>query len=233
MEIKKTKNADLENKKSIFFKLGLVVALSVVFVAFEWTTSDTQLTMLDGHSDLVLEEEWLAIPTMEDETLELKVEKPKVTLEFEILEKNEEPTDNMLDVDDILVADDPVLAYSFDMFDEPEPEIVPDVFDFVKVEKKPMYPGGERALITFLASEVEYPIPAIDLRLQGRVIVGFIINENGAVQDVEILRGVHPLLDNAARDVVKKMKRWKPGEQMGRNVSVRYTVPISFVLQHK
>jgi len=232
MEIKKTQNADLENKRSIFFKLGLIVALSIVLVAFEWTTKDTHLAVLDGDNNVPLEEEWMAIPTKSKEPEPVKIEKPKIAVDFKILEKDEKPTEKMLEVDNFFVSDQTKLAYSPEIFDEPEPEVETTIIDFIKVEKKPEYPGGERELIKFLAQEVEYPITAVDLRLQGRVIVGFIINEKGKVQDVTILRGVHPLLDKEAEKVVKKMKKWKPGEQMGRNVCVRYTVPILFRLQN-
>ena len=104
---------------------------------------------------------------------------------------------------------------------------------FFVVEEMPNFPGGEEALVKFLATNVKYPVVAMENGIQGKVFVQIIIDENGKVIEPKILRGVDPVLDQEAIRVVTAMPAWKPGKQRGRNVRVSYTVPINFVLQEK
>ena len=101
---------------------------------------------------------------------------------------------------------------------------------FFVVEEMPNFPGGEEALVKFLATNVKYPVVAMENGIQGKVFVQIIIDENGKVIEPKILRGVDPVLDQEAIRVVTAMPAWKPGKQRGRNVRVSYTVPINFVL---
>ena len=99
------------------------------------------------------------------------------------------------------------------------------------IEKMPEYPGGEQALIEFLSNNIKYPVTAQDKGIQGRVIIGFIIDKEGKVKQATVLRGVDAELDKEALRVVNLLENWVPGEQKGEKVSVRYTLPISFRLQ--
>ena len=96
----------------------------------------------------------------------------------------------------------------------------------------PEFPGGELALMRYLASSVKYPTIAEQNNIQGRVYIQFVINAKGEVTNVTILRGIHPSLDKEAIRVVENMPNWKPGKQRNTPVRVSYTVPINFVL-HK
>jgi TonB family protein len=102
---------------------------------------------------------------------------------------------------------------------------------FMVVEEMPEFPGGQEGLMNYLATNINYPVEAAEASIQGRVYVQFIINTEGGTEQIKILRGVHPLLDNEAYRVIETMPAWKPGKQRGRNVSVSYTVPVNFKLQ--
>jgi TonB family protein len=104
------------------------------------------------------------------------------------------------------------------------------VYNFAVIEEKPEFPGGNAALMQFLGSNTKYPEYAKENGIQGRVFVAFVIDKDGKVIDVEILRGVHKILDKEAIRVVSSMPDWSPGIQKGKAVKVRYQVPINFKL---
>ena len=111
----------------------------------------------------------------------------------------------------------------------PKPEVSNKVFDVV--EEMPSFPGGQAALMSFLSSNIKYPVVAQENGVQGRVIVGFVVERDGSITDVKVMRSVDPSLDREAQRVVKAMPRWKPGKQNGSAVRVKYTVPVTFRLQ--
>lgn len=115
---------------------------------------------------------------------------------------------------------------------EPEPpkhEEENKVFDIV--EQQPMFPGGPAALMKYLSDHTKYPVVAQENGVQGRVTVQFVVEKDGSISDVHVLRGVDPSLDKEAVRVVKSMPRWTPGKQNGINVRVNYRVPVLFRLQ--
>ncbi len=99
------------------------------------------------------------------------------------------------------------------------------------VEKMPIFPGGEEALKVFIANNLVYPEEAKKKAIQGKVFVSFVVSKEGKVKDIEIARGVHPALDEAAKTVVGKMPDWTPGYEKEEPVDVSYTIPIAFKLQ--
>ena len=111
----------------------------------------------------------------------------------------------------------------------PKPEVATKVFDVV--EEMPSFPGGQGALMQYLASNIKYPVVAQENGVQGRVIVSFVVERDGSISDVKVARSVDPSLDREAQRVVKSMPRWSPGKQNGSTVRVKYTVPVVFRLQ--
>jgi protein TonB len=111
----------------------------------------------------------------------------------------------------------------------PKPEVATKVFDVV--EEMPSFPGGQGALMSYLASNIKYPVVAQENGVYGRVIVSFVVERDGSISDVRVARSVDPSLDREAQRVVKSMPRWKPGKQNGSAVRVKYTVPVVFRLQ--
>ena len=115
---------------------------------------------------------------------------------------------------------------------EPEPpkhEEENKVFDIV--EQQPLFPGGPAALMKYLSEHTKYPVVAQENGVQGRVTVQFVVEKDGSISDVHVLRGVDPSLDKEAVRVVKSMPRWTPGKQNGITVRVNYRVPVLFRLQ--
>lgn len=113
----------------------------------------------------------------------------------------------------------------------PEPPKHEENKIFTVVEQMPMYPGGDAALMQYLSSNIHYPAVAAENGVQGRVVVGFVVERDGSITDVNVMRSVDPSLDREAVRVVKNMPRWTPGKQNGSAVRVKYQVPVTFRLQ--
>lgn len=113
----------------------------------------------------------------------------------------------------------------------PEPPKHEENKIFTVVEQMPMYPGGDAALMQYLISNIHYPAVAAENGVQGRVVVGFVVERDGSITDVNVMRSVDPSLDREAVRVVKNMPRWTPGKQNGSAVRVKYQVPVTFRLQ--
>ena len=99
------------------------------------------------------------------------------------------------------------------------------------IEEPAEFPGGNRALYSYISNNVKYPVIAQENGIQGKVYVKFIVNEQGVVSNAEILRGVDPSLDKEALRVVNSLPNFKPGRQRGKAVKVYYNAQISFQLQ--
>lgn len=227
MQIKKSQKASLEDKKIIYVLMGFVFVLSVCYVAFEWTEKEvTKYEVQD--TDFLFEEEVEIQQTQQQETTPPPpppaVQEVKVLnvveddVETETIEINAED-----DKETEVVIAPPVEA----PVEEEEEEVV-----FVVVETMPEFPGGQQALFKYLSENVKYPVIAQENGIQGRVICQFVVNKDGAIVDVEVVRsGGDPSLDKEAVRVIKSMPKWNPGKQRGKAVRVKYTVPVNFRLQ--
>jgi len=102
---------------------------------------------------------------------------------------------------------------------------------FTLVDEMPLFPGGEAARIKFLAENVRYPIQAVENGVQGIIYIGFVVNTDGKLTDITILRGIGSGCDEEAIRVIKKMPHWIPGKQNGNLVDVFLTMPITFKLE--
>ena len=98
-------------------------------------------------------------------------------------------------------------------------------------ETMPYFPGGNVLMLKYLADNIKYPASAVKAKKQGRVIVGFIVQKDGSITHAKIVRSIDPELDAEALRVVKGMPKWTPGTQLGKPVSVKYTLPVKFSLQ--
>ncbi len=154
-----------------------------------------------------------------------------------------EPQTTLLDIvdDDVDVQDDLDINAEDDQDSEvgefvapvendDEPVIV-EAEIFTIVEEQPEFPGGEESLMKFLQSNVKYPQLAKESNIQGTVYVQFVVEPNGSVSTVKVLRGIGGGCDEEAVRVVKNMPSWKPGKQRGKPVRVYFNLPIKFILQ--
>jgi protein TonB len=114
---------------------------------------------------------------------------------------------------------------------QPEPPKEEETKVFDVVEQMPSFPGGPSALMQFLSSNIKYPVVAEENGVQGRVVCTFVVEKDGSITDVRVIKSVDPSLDKEAMRVVKSMPKWIPGKQNGSAVRVKYTVPVTFRLQ--
>ena len=114
---------------------------------------------------------------------------------------------------------------------EPEPVKEEETKVFDVVEQMPSFPGGPSALMQYLSSNIKYPVVAEENGVQGRVVCTFVVEKDGSITDVRVVKSVDPSLDKEAVRVVKSMPKWIPGKQNGSAVRVKYTVPVTFRLQ--
>ena len=226
IENKKSEKANLENKKSTFFLIGLVLALGSVLFAFEWKTAETNAVIVLRTSEFA-PDDYIFIPPTAAEKRELP--KPIIKVPTFVV------VDNMTDVKEDIVLmstepdDEPLIDFNSLIF-QPDDNDKEEIIHFT-AEIMPEFPGGERALLSYLSGNVKYPLIAQENGIEGKVYVSFIIDEQGNIYDVNLIRGVDLSLDNEALRVVKGMPKWKPGKQGGRPVKVRYNVPIYFDLR--
>ncbi len=114
---------------------------------------------------------------------------------------------------------------------ENEAVLSTDTVVFTVCEKMPEYPGGPTALFSYLAEKIQYPAESVQKNEQGRAVVQFIVEKDGSLSNIHIIRSVTPKLDAEAIRVVKSMPKWTPGKQKGKSVRVKYTCPITFRLK--
>ena len=229
MEIKKSDKANLENKKLLFVEIGLVVALGITLFAFEWTSTETEVAMLDDTQELVLEEEIIPI-TQEAPP------PPPAAPKIPVLSDQIDIVDDEIEVDDDLfmnLEDDSSLGVEIMDYVEVEEEVVEEeAIPFQLVEEKPSFQGGDANQFSkWVNSRLEYPEIAKENGVQGRVTLQFTVEKDGTVTKVRVLRGVDPSLDKEAVRVVSMSPKWKPGKQRDRAVPVTYTFPVIFQLR--
>jgi TonB family protein len=113
----------------------------------------------------------------------------------------------------------------------PEKKESPPSEVFVVVEEMPAFPGGDKAMMEFIYNNIVYPQEAKEKNIQGRVVLRFVVKYNGEVGDVQVIKGVDPLLNKEAQRVIENLPVWKPGKQGGKPVNVWYSVPVTFQLK--
>ena len=106
-----------------------------------------------------------------------------------------------------------------------------DYITYEAVEEKPEYPGGMAELSNFMSRNIQYPVISQENGVQGKVVVQFVIDKEGNVEEVAIANGVDPYLDAEALRIIKMMPKWKPGKHVGKEVNVKCTIPVGFRLQ--
>ena len=228
MEIKKSPKADLEGKKSTWLLIGYVLILAVLFVSFEWTERDKQVTTDTGIVEPIFEEEMVPITEQEEvKQAPPPPEAPKVEEVLKIVENDAQVEESTIQSSEETGQAVDVKYVPVDVEEEP----VEEEQIFQVVEEMPEFPGGMAECLKFLDKNIKYPTIAQENGVQGRVIVQFVVNSDGTIVDPVVMRSVDPYLDKEALRVIKMMPKWKPGKQRGKAVRVKYTVPVTFKLQ--
>ena len=222
METKKSKDANLENKKFAFFAIGLVMISSLVLMAFNY--ADAEIAPKDDLTDNSgLSEEFVyELPEIEEEIIEEEepqVIPPVIINDIVIVDDDDDYDDiDFGDIEDEYDPDDECIGCEEDIEDE-EP------VDWAEVE--PAFPGGEGEMAKFIQDNIQFTSIDTELGNGGIVYVQFVVNKDGSIVDVTVPRGVSEGVNKSAMDVVKKMPRWTAGEQAGKKVRCKFTLPIN------
>ena len=229
METKKSLKANLEKGKIISFMMGLIVALAVLFTAFEWGERDIKIET----NTKISEPLYVGEPPLPSVPEPPEPPKPEVIKNQEILVI----VDDSEKVDPYKITPSefnekepqPVYVYTPPVIEDKE-EINPDEI-IIHAEIMPVFPGGDAALLKWIAERIVYPTVAAENGIDGLVSCSFVVNADGSISNVEIVRSKDPLLDKEAVRVLKLLPNWKPGMQGGKFVRVKYNVPVRFRLQ--
>jgi len=221
---KKNKKAEID--RGVLFTVGLVLALAATLVAFEWKTTP-ELVKLTGTSRSKPDQDIEIPPTGPD-----VVKPPSPAKLIDVIRIVANTIDTGINSDDLDTEAREGDVIGFEPADfgvVPAKEEEEDVILFA--EQMPLFPGGDAALLQYIQRTLKYPVSAQENGIQGRVFVRFVIDRQGNVSNVELARGVDPLLDNEALRVIRSLPVWEPGRQQGKPVRVLFTVPIVFKLQ--
>ncbi len=231
MEVKKSYKASLENKRLLFTEIGLVVALIIVYGAFNFSSKDAKVAALEDTTQVLIEEEMIAIQN------ELPPPPPEAP-QIPVLSDQIDIVDDDIKLDDdmfINLEDDSNLGVDIMDYKEvevQEEEVEEEAIPFQLVEQKPSFNGGDANTFSKWVNErLNYPEIAKENGVQGRVTLQFTVEADGRVTNVRVLRGVDPSLDAEAVRVVSSSPKWKPGRQRDRAVKVTYTFPVIFQLR--
>jgi len=220
--MKKSKKANLENKRSIFLQIGLVVTLAIVLLAFEWTSRIDTITYIDNRNS---EQGYEELPPITKQEIK-KPPPPKIIPQvIQVVDNNVDIEDDII-IPDVEVNPEDSIIYTYV---EPDEEIEP--VPYYAVEQVPVFlDGKDETLLKWISDNSKYPPICVTNDVIGTVWVSFTISTSGKVVDVTLLRKVDPYLDAEAIRVIKSMPNWKPGNQAGRKVPVPYQLPVKFTL---
>ena len=226
MNVKKRFGADLEKKKKSFLAVGLLFSFAMVLAAFEYRTIELPPPILGEQ------------PIIDDivDIIPVSIPKPPPppppplpTAEIKVVENNA-TIKNVIDVFIPEVELDTKIDFKLPVLVEPEEEIKEED-PFIHVEEMPRFPGGEVALFKYLGDNIKYPAMAKDAGINGKVYVTFVIEKDGSIGNVKILRGIGGGCDEEAIRILNGMPHWSPGKQRGKPVRVQYNLPINFILR--
>ncbi len=227
MEIKKSPKADLESKRLTFTLIGLVVSLFIIWRVFEYRSYDKQTFDDLQRTVEVIEEEMVEITKQEQPKPQPPAPKPQVT-QIQIVEDDVEVEDE-IDINAEVDQDEVIEEYEF--VPEIEEEEIVEAEIFKVVEEMPEFPGGAAKMMEYIQKNIKYPMMARESDIQGRVFVNFVVEPDGTITNVTVMRGIGGGCDEEALRVVQSMPNWKPGKQRGSAVRCSFTVPIIFKLQ--
>ena len=221
MEVKQNASASLENKSHDFLLMGLVVALGFLFIVFEWSTVDVKKTAPIMTDEYFVTEDLVPVTIQKP-----NLPPPALAAPPRVIAPVIKPVENNVDVDPVeVVPTDEPITY------EPvvtEPEVIDEDIIHVRAEIQPSFPGGPDAMMKFLKENLKFPSICAENGIQGRVVVSFVVNKNGSIEQVEVLSGVHERLDAEAVRVVKLMPTWTPGQMQGHAVRTKFILPVTF-----
>ncbi len=237
MEIKKSLKADLEGTRSTSLLIGLVLVLGLMYVAFEWTQRDVKY--IDTSTPIfaaAIEEDMIPITQQKEVVAPPPAAAPKVAEILNVVDNEtelvEEEIQTSEEVNQAIVTvpgtgvGTPVQGPIGPVVEEVNENQIYDI-----VEENPRFPGGEEACMKWLSENIKYPPICVEQGIQGRVYAQFVVNQDGSIVDITIVRSPDPYLSKEAERVLKMMPKWSPGKQRGKPVRVKFSLPVMFRLQ--
>lgn len=235
MEIKKSDKANLDLHRSTGFLLGLVIALALLFAAFEYTSRPSDLqeddSMLDDMSDDL--EMTAAMNTKDMVSAAPAPASKALTQNVKEVDKTQNADKVAPITSKLVIGDGQGLAKQANVTEAiPETSALPQDTAVVlrTVEQLPEFPGGIVEFMKWLTRNLRYPPIAQQQKIQGKVVVSFIINKDGSIASPRIVTSADPILDREAMRVVKMMPRWKPGMEDGKPCRTMFAIPVNFQL---
>jgi periplasmic protein TonB len=230
----------------------IVTLLFIIFITLLPTLISTVKKLTQRHEAMTERTVLSDLKNIEDQVKEKNIERAieappppplKATIQFTVPDITSEPieegeelksqeelssTKTQISVATVEGTNDPDAV---DIIDLEDHKVIIEEKPVYGVEQMPVFPGGEEELIKFIHDNLHYPAVAAEVGIEGRVTIRFVVNKNGEVSDVTVIRGLDPACDKEAVRVVKLMPKWIPGRQNGRSVPVYYTLPVVYKLQ--
>ncbi|MDL2283517.1 energy transducer TonB [Odoribacter sp. OttesenSCG-928-G04] len=225
MEVKKSPKVNLEKKKGIFFEIGILSALIVVFLAFEWKHEEGWIETNPLSTYIEIEDIIIPVTVPDKPAAPPPPSAPAFAELIDIVEKDLE-IDEILELNSDDDAQNAVVNTLYDEVYEVGETGENDIFETVEI-----YPSFNGDMNKWLSSNLRYPQLAIENGIQGKVFVQFVVEKDGSITDVKVVRSADDYLNKEAMRVVKAMPKWNPGLQRNKPVRVMYTIPITFRLQ--
>jgi protein TonB len=228
MKPKKSNKANLEKQKKLFFEIGMIVTLGLVFIAFEWGVNPEENKVPEALQGDGSPQEIIPM-THQDEKKDLPKPPPppqpeKIDIVIDEVEIEDPANFGSTEVD-------PNEAVNPDDFEDNSTEESTSNVPFYRVQEKPQFNyQGQTNFRQYIANHLEFPDMARENGVSGTIYVKFIIDEDGNLINPTIMRGVDPALDNAVLKVLRNAPKWEPGKQNGKEVRVPYSIPIKFKL---
>lgn len=222
MNLKKDPKSDIETTKTSLLLIGLIIAFSISLLAFGWISVSKKKTLIVDKSSNLKDEELFDVNVTLPPPPPPPPPAPAVLENINIKTNDDPIEETQINAD---VAEDVAPAPMMEDFGTGD-----EIFDVV--EENPSFPGGIDKFRNFLGSNIIYPRMARDLGVQGRVVVQFVVEKDGSVTDIVVVRSLGNGTDEEAIRVLQKSPKWNPGKQQGKAVRVKYTVPIVFSLKN-
>ena len=232
MDIKKSDKANLDKRRGESFLLGLILAMALLFVAFEYTSrpaaSSNDESMLDD-----MAEDMALAPAMDMKDMISAAPAPASKAVTARVAEADKPTA----VDDklaaatskLLVGDGEAVAKGAEVTEAlPQTPVDADSTVLRTAEQLPEFPGGIVQFMKWLKRNLNYPNLALSQKIQGKVVVSFIVNKDGSISSPKVEKSAHPLLDSEALRVVKMMPKWTPGMMDGKPCRTMFAIPVNF-----
>ena len=229
MEIKKSPKADLENKKTLFLEIGLVIALAAAGTAFAISSKPEPEPYTPPKQEVREQEFEMDRTVQEQEQQQPEQQKAKTQVLADVL--TIVSNDTKIETPDLLFSDD---ASAFEDFEFEVEEVVETIVEeeiFVTAEVMPTFQGGDLSKFrNWVQSNVKYPQIAQENGIQGNVVIKFVVEKDGKLSNIQVLQSPDKTLSDAAVQVLQKSPKWKLGKQRNKPVRVTYTLPVAFKL---